>query len=209
MSTRIDRLEIANAMFNLGAKEFDIEPALQLIEPVFQQMDSGFNLSPGAPLSCEAIQEAISRAYGGEPQVLAMPYRYKLRIKRNYTQPLMAAWRGTTFGEVIAPCLERVTTPVTLRHLSFGLEQAVATGVRQSLMDAFNNQLPQPEEAQACMAIALQNLTDLLTVYFNLAIAGDTKVLRDRIKPAILLLPTMLPICSVKDQPEQWCVLVG
>ncbi|MFZ2804374.1 MAG: hypothetical protein WA001_04060 [Patescibacteria group bacterium] len=204
----IDRQELIRFLSHNGTNPHIIQPAMQLVEPVFRMLESGFDFSPGAQLSRREVKDAIQSGNGGGSCNIRRVWFVSLSKGSGRSDLLTVGYRGTAFGSTCTVGIHP-TDPKVLSVMCPSLDQAIDFGVPTHLGHRLYSLFEDPKDADHCLEVVTENLRIILRDFFNLTAANMTLDVKQRVSPVIRLLPRALPLMNLRGEPDIWTVLVG
>lgn len=209
----IDREHIRSVLLLDARNRDDVDPAMQLIEPVFVAIEASFPLEQRGVFFDNDIRNAI-RAVSGDAKIELRCIKLSGGSEQNEAE-LSDNNRGENFGDVLQQALINIfpRTGMSVKglvafddQLPLLLHHACKNGIAKELDWTYLGPasiIPSKASAEAQRAAR-----GIITFYLNLVRLGDGNLITRYAKPALLLLPRAIPLARVKHKDGHWTVLV-
>jgi len=208
----LNRQEIIDKLREKAVDPIIIIPAMHLMERVLERIEKGYDLLPSPAPTAHEIREAIAAAIDQRVTNAQL-----VRISKetpNEARLLYGGLRGELFSNVLFPRIYKgiaMPFPRIPKLADYGgklaeeIEEVFKKDVRGRMRRTYAKQHEVP---LAATQAALESVTATLEAYLNLTVLNHPRVVHQRLKPLILLLPYAIPLARTMNSWTQWTVLV-
>ncbi|MFA5935714.1 MAG: hypothetical protein WC787_02585 [Patescibacteria group bacterium] len=210
----INRDEIREALRASARDKTNIDPAMQLAEPLFVAIDGGFRFEQYKPVTNEEIRDAIR---DGVKETTVYPKRISI-LRRSTAEEgfLRTPNVGPGFGAAVT------TTVFGAHHGMMGMYLKSLHQFSPSLpliiQQVFTNHVAARVEvtygthsavSKNAWEKARESVEMILHCYLNLTVMGNVLAIKHHIKRPLLLLPRAIPLARVNGKDGPWTVLTS